>query len=80
MADAAKVEETKADKFKRLAVSRTNKALDAIASIGGLANKTNYEYEDADALKVMGALEAELAKLGAKFKSGEAVVEGGFTL
>ena len=74
-----KSEETKAAKFQRLAVNRTNKALDAIASIGGLSNKGNYEYTEEQVAKIFGALEAELTKLQGKFK-GTVKEEAGFTL
>ncbi len=80
MADAAATPETKADKFKRLANGRVPKALTAIAAIRGIANKTNYEYTDEQTVKIMAALEAELTKLGAAFKSGAAPVAEGFSL
>jgi hypothetical protein len=80
MADEKKVEETKADKFKRLANSRVPKALAAIANIRGIANKANYEYTPEQTAKIMGALEAEMTKLGEAFKSGAAPVAEGFSI
>ena len=77
---APKAEETKAEKFARLAVSRTNKALDAIAALGGLAAKGNYEYTEEQVAKIFGAIEAEMSKLQAKFKNPDAVKAEGFTL
>ena len=72
--------ESKADKFKRLAISRTEKALAAIANLRGLANKGNYEYTDEQVAKIFGALEGELTKLQNAFKSPGTVEAPGFTL
>lgn len=74
-----KVEETKADKFKRIAEKRTSNALDAIASIGGLAAKNNYEYTPEQVSKIMGALKGEISKLEDKF-AGKVEAATGFTL
>jgi hypothetical protein len=71
--------ETKAERFDRLAVSRVNKALDAIAMIGGLAAKGNYDYTDEKVAKIFGALETEMTKLQAKFKNPEAKATEGFS-
>lgn len=72
--------ETKAQKFARLANLRVNKALDAIANIGGLASKTNYEYTPAQAGAMFAALEGELTKLQSKFKNPDAVAATGFDI
>lgn len=77
---AAPATETKGQKFARLATSRTNKALDAIANLGGLASKTNYEYSDEQVAKIFGALEAEMTKLQTKFKNPDAIATTGFSL
>lgn len=78
--EAAPAGETKSDKFKRLAVSRTNKALDAIANLGGLSSTANYEYNDEQVAKIFAALEGEMTKLQARFKSPDAVAATGFSL
>lgn len=78
--EVEKKEETKREKFVRLANSRTGKALDAIANLAGLASPTNYEYSDADWAKVFSALEAEMTKLQARVKNPSTKVEGGFSL
>lgn len=72
--------ETKAAKFARLANLRVNKALDAIANIGGLASKSNYEYTPAQVGALFGALESELSRLQTKFKDPEAVAAKGFDI
>lgn len=71
--------ESKAEKFVRLGASRTNKALDAIAAIGGLAAKNNYDYTDEQTAKIFAALEAEIAKVKDKF-AGKTETVAGFTL
>lgn len=77
--EAAIPGESKADKFKRIAAKRTSKALDAIASIGGLSAKNNYEYTPEQVSKIIGALTAEVAKLNDKF-NGKVEIATGFTL
>lgn len=57
-------------KFVELAQSRVNKAVSHIRLIGNLANRTNYEFNDEDAKKIVKALQKELDALKAKF--GEA--------
>lgn len=79
-ATTEKPAETKEAKFVRLATTRTGKALDAIAMIGGLASKTNYAYTDEQVAKIFAALEAEMTKLQSKFKNPDAVAATGFSL
>lgn len=57
----------KRDNFVRLAESRVSKAIDALRVIGNLANRSNYEYSEEDARKIMAALHAELVVLKGKF-------------
>ena len=78
--EAGKPNETKREKFVRLANSRTGKALDAVANLGGLANPTNYEYNAEDWVKIFTALETELSKLQARVKNPATKIEGGFSL
>lgn len=78
--EATEKNETKREKFIRLGQSRTGKALDAIANLGGLANPANYEYTNDDWVKIFTALEGELAKLQNRVKNPATKVEGGFTL
>lgn len=82
MADTKKDKpaETKREKFVRLAQSRTNKALDAIAMLGGLSSPTNYEYTEEDWKAIFTALEGEMTKLQNRVKNPTATNESGFTL
>lgn len=54
-------------KFVELAQSRVNKAISHIRLIGNLANRTNYEFDEEDARKIVKALQRELDALKAKF-------------
>ena len=74
-----KPEETKRQKFERLATSRVDKALNAIAIIGGLASKTNYDYTPEHVAAIFKALEGEMTKLQARFTNPAQVAESGFS-
>jgi hypothetical protein len=78
--ETAPATETKAEKFKRLAEARVPKALSAIAVIGGLSAKTNYEYTSEQVAKIVGALTAEIEALEARFATPDAAVKGSFSL
>lgn len=59
--------ESKRDRFKRLAETRVPRATWAIQSVGKLANRYNYEFEEADAQKIVRHLQNELDDLKRKF-------------
>lgn len=67
--EAAKTSSNR-DKFVSLAEKRTAKALQAIAVIGNLSNKSNYSYTDEDVRKIKKALIRQvndtIARFGAK--------------
>jgi len=46
----------KRGKFRELAESRTNRAIEAIARIGNLSNRQTYEWDEAEVKKVVRAL------------------------
>lgn len=79
-ADAAKPEETKREAFVRIATNRVNKAIASIGVIEGLANKANYDFNEADASKICAALRAKVDKLEELFKYGKTLSKGGFGL
>lgn len=73
--------ESKADAFKRIALRRTNSALDAIASLRSLSAKGNYDYTPEQFNKITAALRAEVDKVEADFqRGGPAKNESGFDL
>lgn len=61
----------KRDNFVRLAESRVAKAIDSLRVIGNLSNRSNYEYTEEDARKIISALQAELAVLKGKFSPSD---------
>lgn len=63
------MENTKREKFIRLAESRVNKALKDIRLIGNLSNKNNYDYEQSDVNKIIGILEQEIKSVKMKFET-----------
>lgn len=70
----------KHDKFRQLAESRTNKAIEAISRIGNLSNRQIYEFEDAEVRKVVRALKEAIAAVESRFQSPQGKSGGGFKL
>jgi len=62
-------EETKNDKFKRLAENRVNNALKYIDLLGNLANKSNYDYSENEYKKIIRTLRKSVDKLEGKFEA-----------
>lgn len=63
--------ETKREKFVRLAEARTNKIIDMIRLLGNCANKSNYDYSEADIQKIFTAIDKELKNTKIKFSVGD---------
>lgn len=59
--------ETKHEKFKRLAKQRGERVLKDLELLGNLSNRNNYDYTDADVRKVFTTLEDELRTSKARF-------------
>ena len=59
----------KSDKFRELAESRVNRAINMIRLIANLGNKAHYDYSTDQARKIVGALEAEVRNVKTKFTS-----------
>ncbi len=62
------MEETKREKFTRLAESRMNNALKQISLIGNLANTSAYEYDTQDVDKILKTLRSAVNELEVTFK------------
>lgn len=62
-----KVQETKRDKFVRLAEARTNKIIDMIQLLGNCSNAGAYDYTQQDVDKIFSAIENELREAKKKF-------------
>lgn len=72
-------QETKRERFVRLAEARTNKILEMMRLLGNCSSKSNYEYTDEDIKKIFSALEKELKNTKNKFLGLDAKEER-FTL
>ena len=59
--------ETKAEKFVRLAEGRVNKSISALERIGALANRSSYEYTEEQIDSMFGAIYDELDEVKSKF-------------
>jgi hypothetical protein len=68
----APVCETKAAAFKRLGKARIGKALKAIELLGNLANRSTYEYTDAQVEKMKDALIKQIAASFGRFENKKA--------
>ena len=79
-APAAKPTKDKAGKFVELAQKRTTKAINAMRSIRGLSNRSNYEYTAEQTAKIVAALKSELEQIHDAFTRVDAVKKEGFTL
>ena len=62
--------ETKEQKFQRLAEQRVNVILDKLRLLGQLSNKGNYEYTDDQVQSIFRAIQKELNATRSKFSNG----------
>jgi len=62
-------EESKREKFVRLAENRVNSTLKEINLIGNLSNKSNYDYTKEDVDKIIKTLKKSISDLELKFTS-----------
>lgn len=62
------IEESKSQKFKRVAGNRTNKILDLIRILGNCSNTSIYEYTQEDVNKIFNAIETELKVAKQKYQ------------
>ena len=68
--------ETKEEKFKRLAESRVNKLLEQFAILRNCSNTQVYSYSEPQINKIFKALEEELRITKAAFQSNKKVRKG----
>ena len=59
--------ESRHEKFKRLATLRTNAVLEKLRLLGNLSSKTNYEYTEEELNKIFSAIDAQLKSIKALF-------------
>jgi hypothetical protein len=65
-------------KFRELAESRTNKAIEAISRIGNLSNRQLYDYDESEVRKIMKALREAISAVETRFASPRTKAGGGF--
>lgn len=75
-----KMVESKREKFRKLAENRTNNALVAIARIANLSNRQTYDYEEAEARKIIKALKDAVSEVENRFTSPKGKSDARFTL
>lgn len=61
------MDESKSDRFRRLAQSRGDRLIREIALLGNLANRKNYAFESEDVERLFAPIEEELRECRAKF-------------
>jgi len=60
-------EETRSERFRRVAARRTNNILRQIQVLGNCSNKSSYSYTEEDIRKIFSAIEGELRAVKARF-------------
>ena len=60
-------EETRTERFRRVATRRTNDILNRIRVLGNCSNKSSYSYTEEDIRKIFSAIEGELRAVKAMF-------------
>ena len=60
-------EETRSERFRRVATRRTNNILRQIQVLGNCSNKSSYSYTEEDIKKIFSAIEEELRATKSKF-------------
>ncbi len=59
--------ETKRERFKRLASPRTNMVLRRLKVLGNCSNRQMYEYDEKDIGKIFGEIEKKLRETKSRF-------------
>lgn len=60
-------QESKREKFVRLAEARTNKILDMLELLGNCSNQSAYDYTQQDVDRIFSAIESEVREVKKKF-------------
>ncbi len=61
--------ETPEQRFKRIAIVRTNAVLDRLRILGNLSNRQMYSYSEEDINKIFTAINKQIKEVRAKFNS-----------
>jgi len=65
----ARDNETQEERFKRIAILRTNTVLDKLRILGKLSNRQRYRYSEKDINKIFYAINKQLKEVRAKFNA-----------
>jgi hypothetical protein len=69
--EAIVADESRADRFKRLATKRTQNVLHALRVLGNCASRGQYDYSDDDVRKIFNAIDRQVSDIKAKFKGND---------
>lgn len=61
------MEETREQRFRRVATRRTNEILNRLRILGNCSNKSAYSYSEEDVQKIFTAIDRDLRSVKAKF-------------
>lgn len=70
----------KHQKFRAIAESRTNKAIESILRIGNLSNRQIYDFDEQEVRKIVRALRDAVTSVESRFESPRGKNGGGFKL
>lgn len=59
--------ESKRERFRRLATARTNAVLDKLRLLGNLSSTINYEYTEEEINKIFNTIESQLRVVKTRF-------------
>lgn len=76
----SKSQETKREKFVRLAEARTNKIIDMLQLLGNCSNSSVYDYTQQDVDKIFAAIETAVREAKKKFSKIESRKSSRFTV
>jgi hypothetical protein len=60
-------QETRAERFRRIAANRTNQIIKKLSLLGNCSNKSSYEYTEEEVSKIFSAIDKELRQARARF-------------
>ena len=61
--------ETPEERFRRIAIVRTNAVLDRLRILGNLSNRQMYSYSQEDIKKIFSVINKQIGEVRAKFNS-----------
>jgi hypothetical protein len=64
-------QESRNERFKRIAAKRTNDILEKIRILGNCSNKSSYEYTEDEINKIFSEIDKQLKLTKAKFLAGK---------